>query len=169
MTSESSQQKQPHYNTVNPFVLVKGGAVKFIEFVESVFSAKENKSIRTPDKDGSLIHAEIQIGDAMILLADSKEDWPFTPAFLQVYVDNAQETLDRAEQAGGTIVTKVSPFYNGLNLARFKDPFGNIWWLYERIKESEQAKNEANTDWHNSKPSDIYSTLMEAMKSLKTH
>jgi len=61
--------KTPHYNKVNPFVIIKGGATGFIDFVEKVFDAKENKQVRTPDRDGALIHAEVQIGDSMILLA----------------------------------------------------------------------------------------------------
>jgi uncharacterized glyoxalase superfamily protein PhnB len=157
----------PHYNKVNPFVIIKGGATGFIEFAEKVFDARENRQVRTPDRDGSLIHAEVQIGDSMILLADSKDDWPFTPAFLQVYVDDAQEILNRAEREGAEIITNVSVFYNGLKLARFKDSWGNIWWLYEKMNQDILVENKSNTDWHNKKPSDIYSTLMEAMRTLK--
>ena len=102
----------------------------------------------------------------MILLADSKADWPFTPAFLQVYVDNAQQILDKAKAEKAEIVTELSNFYNGLKLARLKDPFGNIWWLYEKV-DNKVSENKSNTDWHNSKPSEIYTTLMNAMKNLK--
>ncbi len=158
--------KIPHYNKVNPFVIIKGGATKFIDFVEKVFNAEENKQARTPDRDGTLIHAEIQIGDSMILLADSKGDWPFTPAFLQVYVDNPQQILDKAKAEKAEIVTELSDFYNGLKLARLKDPFGNIWWLYEKV-DNKVSDNKSDTDWHNRKPSEIYTTLMNAMKNLK--
>jgi uncharacterized glyoxalase superfamily protein PhnB len=159
--------KTPRYNKVNPFVIIKGGVTRFIDFVEKVFDAEENKQVRTPDRDGTLIHAEVQIGDSMILLADSKEDWPFTPSFLQVYVDNAQETLNRAEKEGAQIITHVSVFYNGLKLARFKDNWGNMWWLYEKMNQENLVENKSDTDWHNNKPGDIYSTLMQAMKNLK--
>ena len=162
-----NEVKIPRYNDVNPFVIIKGGAINFIEFVEKVFDASENKQIRTPDRDGKLIHAEVQIGDSMILLADSKEDWPFTPAFLQVYVENAQEILNRAEKEGAEIITQASVFYNGLKLARFKDKWGNIWWLYEKMNQESLIENKSDTDWHNKKPSDIYTTLMQAMKNLK--
>ena len=164
---ETKELKTPHYNKVNPFVIIKGDASKFIDFVEKVFDAEENKQVRTPDRDGTLIHAEVQIGDSMILLADSKEDWPFTPAFLQVYVDNAQEILNKAEKEGAEIITKVSVFYNGLKLARFKDKWGNIWWLYEKITKESLTENKSDTDWNNKKPSDIYTTLMQAMRNLK--
>ena len=164
---DKKELKTPHYNKVNPFVIIKGGAIKFIDFVEKVFDAEENKLVRTPDRDGALIHAEIQIGDSMILLADSKEDWPFTPSFLQVYVECAQETLTRAEKEGAQIITNVSVFYSGLKLARFKDKWGNIWWLYEKMSKESLIENKSDTDWHNKKPSDIYTTLMQAMKNLK--
>ena len=164
---DKKELKTPHYNKVNPFVIIKGGATGFIDFVERVFDAEENKQVRTPDRDGTLIHAEVQIGDSMILLADSKEDWPFTPSFLQVYVDNAQETLNRAEKEGAQIITNVSIFYNGLKLARIKDNWGNIWWLYEKMNQDSLVENKSATDWHNKKPSVIYTTLMQAMKNLR--
>lgn len=164
---DKKKLETPHYNKVNPFVIIKGGATKFIDFVEKVFDAEENKQVRTPDIDGTLIHAEVQIGDSMILLADSKEDWPFTPSFLQVYVDNAQETLNKAEKEGAQVITNVCVFYNGLKLARLKDRWGNIWWLYEKMNQESLIENKSDTDWHNKKPSDIYTTLMQAMKNLK--
>ena len=157
---------RPHYNKVNPFVIIKGGANNFIGFLERVFDGVENKPIRTPDKDGTLIHAEVQIGDSMILIADSKNDWPFTPAFLQINVENAQEILDKAKNENAEIITELSDFYNGLKLARLKDPWGNIWWLYEKAVVKD-VENKSNTNWHNSKPSKIYTTLMDAMKNLK--
>lgn len=169
MTQKSNDQVIPSgYNKVNFFILVKGGASNFIEFVENVFNASENKKARTPDRDGKLIHAEVCVGDSMILIADSKEDWLFTPAFPQVYVDNAQEILDRAEQEGAKIITPVSNFYYGMKLARFLDSWGNIWWLFERHSDQEKVpvQENDNTQWHDKKPSQNYTTLMEAMTNL---
>ena len=170
MTQIQKENEYPvGYNKVNFFILVQGGASQFIEFIEKVFNAVENKQARTPDKDGTLIHSEVKIGDSMILIADSKDDWPFTPAFPQVYVDNAQEILNRAETSGAKIITPVSDFYNGLKIARFLDSWGNIWWLFERggIEAKSVIKASADTSWHDQKPGQIYSTLMEAMKNLK--
>jgi uncharacterized glyoxalase superfamily protein PhnB len=164
-----NQTIPPGYNKVNFFIIVKGGASSFIEFVEKVLGGTENKSARTPDRDGSLIHAEIRLGDATILVADSKSDWPFTPAFPQVYVEDAQAVLDRAQQAGAQIITVLQQFYGGLKIARFKDSWGNIWWLFERnsVPEKPPAAAAPDTNWHDRKPSEIYTTLMEAMKNLK--
>jgi len=170
MTQIQKENEYPMgYNKVNFFILVKGGASEFIEFIEKVFNAVENKPVRTPDKDGTLIHAEVKIGDSRILIADSKDDWPFTPAFPQVYVDNAQEILNRAEQKGAKIITPVTDFYNGLKIARFLDSWGNIWWLFERgsVVEKSILNESPDTGWHDKKPSQIYTTLMEAMKNLR--
>jgi uncharacterized glyoxalase superfamily protein PhnB len=166
MTQKSNE---PVYNKVNFFIIIKGGASKFIEFVEEVFDAIENKKSRTPDKDGTLIHAEIQVGNSMILVADSKPDWPFTPAFPQVYVDNAQLILDAAAKNGAEVITEVSEFYGGLDIARFKDPWQNIWWLFAKSEKAEPAKTagDSNTDWHSEKPSYIYTTIIDAMRQLK--
>jgi uncharacterized glyoxalase superfamily protein PhnB len=164
------KQKIPvGYNVVNVFVIIKGDAKKFIEFVEHVFGGIEKKGLRTPDKDGTLIHAEIQLGDSTILVADSKPDWLFTPAFLQVYVEDAHSILVNAQKMGAIVVTEVSDFYNGFKLARLKDSWGNIWWLYEPDKDKKQISIESKSDtsWHDKKPSKIYTTFMETMSNLK--
>jgi PhnB protein len=151
------------------FVLIKGDVKKFIEFVEQVFGGTERKDVRTTDKDGTLIHSEVQLGDSSILIADSKPDWLFTPAFIQVNVEDAQTILDRAQKAGAIIVTEVSDFYNGFKLARLRDVWGNIWWLYEPKNDTKEKSSEVKSDtsWHDKKPSMIYTTFMEAMRELK--
>jgi uncharacterized glyoxalase superfamily protein PhnB len=153
------------HRSANMFAIIKGGAASFIGFVEDVMGGQERKTVRTPDRDGSLIHAEVQLGDTTIMVADSKDDWPFTPAFIQVYVQDIQAVLDKARQAGAIIVTEKSRFYGGFNLARLQDPWGNIWWLYEPSSPTSQP---ASTDvaWHKQKPSDVYTTLMNAMRTL---
>lgn len=154
------------HNTINPFAIVKD-AKGFINFVEIVFDGHEAKQVRTPDRDGSLIHAEVIIGDATIMLCDSKDDWPFTPALLQVYVPNAQTCLDRAASLGAHIVTPVSDFYGGYRLARILDPWHNLWWLYEpNTHPVPQAERDSATDWHDREPSLLYTSLMEAMAKL---
>ena len=163
----TTEQIPNGYNNTNQFVIIKGGATNFIEFVANIFGAKERVEVRTSDRDGLLIHAEVVLGNATLMLADSKEDWPFTPAFIQVYVQDAQATLDRATTRGAELVTKVNKFYGGIKLARFKDPFGNIWWLYQPDPEGQKdTEQSSNADWHDKKPSEVYITIMDAMKNL---
>ena len=165
MLLEKSQIPAGH-NVVNMFVLIKGGAERFITFVEDVIGGEERAEVRTPDKDGTLIHAEIQLGDSTLMLADSKSNWPYTPAFIQVYVQDAQGVLDKARQAGAEVVTEVSNFYNGFRLARMKDPWGNIWWLYEPDRNKQLAELKSDVSWHDQSPSQVYTTLMNAMEHL---
>lgn len=165
MLLEKSQIPAGH-NVVNMFVLIKGGAGRFITFVEDVIGGEERAEVRTPDKDGTLIHAEIQLGDSTLMLADSKPNWPYTPAFIQVYVQDAQGVLDKARQAGAEVVTEVSNFYNGFRLARMKDPWGNIWWLYEPDRNKQLAEQKSDVSWHDQSPSQVYTTLMNAMEHL---
>ncbi|QWW20745.1 VOC family protein [Schaalia sp. 19OD2882] len=154
------------HNTINPFAIVPD-AIGFIRFVEAVFDGHETTQVRTPDRDGSIIHAEVVIGDSTIMLSDRKPDWPFTPAFLQVYVSNARMCLDRAVALGAEIVTPVSDFYGGCRIARLLDPWRNLWWLYEpTTRPLPQSERVGDTEWHDRKPSLVYTTLMDAMRNL---
>ena len=161
------------HNTVNAFVIVtRAGA--FIDFVTEVFEGREATSVRTPDRDGLLIHAEVIIGGSSILICDRKPDWPFTPAFLQVYVADSQAALDRAAALGASVVTPVSPFYGGYTLARFRDPWHNIWWLYApegtehgTSRSASGSAASSTTDWHDAEPSRVYTTIVEAMRGLR--
>ncbi|GHF11182.1 hypothetical protein GCM10017786_51120 [Amycolatopsis deserti] len=115
--------------TLNPFAIVDGAA-GLITFVEEVFDGEERVAARTPLPSGSLIHAEVALGDSVLLVADRQPGWPVMPALLQVYVHDARQVLDRATARGAVVVTKVTPFYGGEDLARMRDPWGNFWWLY---------------------------------------
>lgn len=119
----------PGERTMNPFAIVDGAA-DLIRFVEEVFDGVERTDARTPMPSGLLIHAEVKIGDSLLQMADRQEGWPLMPALLQVYVHDAQKVLDRAAALGAQVVTEVTPFYGGEDLARFRDSWGNIWWLY---------------------------------------
>lgn len=152
----------PTGNTVNGFIVVKGAA-DFITFLSEVFDGTENPEAHTPDwyaNDGTLIHAEVSIGDSLIMVADRKADWPFTPALTQVYVADAAETLRRAVERGATVVTEISPFYGGLDIARFLDPWGNLWWLFAPAAEGVEPSMDGN------EPGPVYTTLLEAMRGL---
>lgn len=154
------------HSTINPFAIVPD-AEGFIHFVEAVFDGRETTHVRTPDRDGSIIHAEVVVGDATIMLCDSKPDWPFTPVFLQIYVSNAEACLSRAVDCGARVVTPISDFYGGYRIARILDPWRNLWWLYEpTARPQPQADRASDTDWHDRKPSLVYTSLMKTMRSL---
>lgn len=122
----------PGYGSVNPFVAVRGpgGAPAFMRFLEEVFSARETLAAHTIDADDLLIHAEVRVGDSTVMLCDSKPHWSFAPALLQVYVRDVVAVLDRARANGGRVVTEPTDFHGRQRLARFQDPWHNVWWLF---------------------------------------
>lgn len=158
------------YHKVNPWVIPKGAA-EFIEFLNYVFDGQEDDQARMDDRDGLIIHAEVRIGDSVILIFDSKDDWPPTPAFLQIYVENSQSVLERAKERGSEIITEITESWGGETLARLRDPWGNLWWVYERIREVDWAANatyageENQTFGEVDEPGYIYISLMDAMKT----
>lgn len=162
------------YNTINPFIITQD-ALKLIAFLEKVFRAKEEPSAHTVDTDGLLLHSELKIGDATVMIADSKPGWPRTPSLLQVYVDDVAKTLKTAESLGAHIVTKPTDFYGEL-LSRFEDPFGNLWWVYQHGEEqswdTEEATDDGEASWDAAPSKEltyIHDTLQEGMKNLGKH
>lgn len=157
------------HNTVNSFIITKN-ASKLIRFLEEVFGAKEDKAAHTLDDDGLLLHADLQIGDSVVMVLDSKPGWPFTPSLLQVYVDDVDATLGRAEKLGAKIVTKPTEFYGDI-FSRFIDPWGNLWWVYKHQQQAhtnwEADSADSNESWEPTKEMRyIRDTLLDAMKHL---
>lgn len=116
-------------HSVNPFIVVEDAA-GFIDFAVEVLSAREFEAARTPLPDGRLIHAELRIGDSLVLLADRLEGWPLHPGLFQIWVSDIDHVLTRAVALGATVVTPATPFYGEVTLARVVDSWQNLWWLY---------------------------------------
>lgn len=115
--------------TLNPFVVVDGAA-DFIDFLVDVLGASEVADARSPLPNGQLIHAEVVLGDAHLLMADRLDGWPSHPGLLQIWVDDVAATLDDAKAAGARIVTPAIPFWAETTVGRMVDPWGNLWWLF---------------------------------------
>lgn len=156
------------YGSLNSFAIVKGpgGATGFLAFLTAVLDAVETPEAHAVDTDGLLIHAEARIGDSCLLVVDSKPEWPFTPAMLQVNVEDPEEVLRRAAAHGARVITEVSPFY-GSTIARFQDPWHNIWWLFgpadEDAPELEWDPEVAAEEGE----SEVHATICRAMEGLR--
>lgn len=119
--------------TVTPYVGVRGAA-RFLDFVRDAFGGDELG--RVPNPDGTIGHAEIRVGDSVLMTFDSSERWPETPSFLSVYMDDVDAAVERALEAGATIVTEVTTSgIVGERGGRVKDPVGNVWWLQTHLEE----------------------------------
>jgi PhnB protein len=134
------------YHVVTPFVIVRGAA-GFIDYMTRAFDAVELGRV---GEDGAIGHAEVRIGDSVVMLFDSKAGWPPTPAFLRLYVEDADATWRQAIDAGGSSVTEPGTMPWGDRVARVRDPFGNLWWLMTRVEdltEAEQAQRWAEAEY----------------------
>jgi PhnB protein len=117
--------KPTGYNSVSPYFIVKG-AQKFIDLMKAIFNAKELRRYAMPD--GSIMHAEIQIDDSVIMLGDSSEKFPPVPIVIHVYVPNVDDVFKNAIDAGCEIVEKPKERDGDPDRrATFKDFGGNMW------------------------------------------
>ena len=145
MTTQPKKTDTPHtvrpvpegYHTVTPFVIVKGAA-QLIDFMKEAFGAVE--IARVTGEDGAIGHAEIRIGDSVVMMFDSKEEWPETPAFLRLYVEDCDATYQQALKAGATSVTKPTNMPWGDRVGRVRDPLGNLWWIMTRIEDVDEEE-----------------------------
>jgi uncharacterized glyoxalase superfamily protein PhnB len=113
------------HQTVMPY-LILNGALQFIAFTKNVFNAKSlTQALR---EDGTVMHAEVIIGESTIMVTDEIKDWAKQTANLFVYVPNADETFKKATDAGATIVMELSDKDYGRTCG-VTDPFGNVWWI----------------------------------------
>lgn len=125
------------YTTVTPWIIVRGAA-DFLEFVTDTLGGVETG--RALNDDGTIGHAEVKVGDAVVMVFDSAEGWPDTPAYLRLYVDDAQAVHDRMLEAGCESVTEPTLLAGGDKVGRAADPWGNIWWIQEQVEQVEEEE-----------------------------
>jgi PhnB protein len=127
------------YGAVTPYIVVKG-ASRLIDFLKAAFGAEERG--RFPSPDGTLAHAEVTIGGRVIQMFDAKPDWPDTPSFITLYVEDAEAIRDAAVAAGATEITPLDDNAWGDRMCRVRDPFGNIWWIQTHRRDVSEAEME---------------------------
>jgi PhnB protein len=113
--------------------LIAAGAQAVIDFLKRAFGAEELR--RYDLHDGSIMHAEVRVGDTVVMLGDAGDNWPAVPAHLHVYVDDVDATYRRALEAGGLSVQP--PERKGQDPDRrggVKDPAGNTWWIATQVE-----------------------------------
>ena len=133
------------YTTVTPWIIGRDTA-GLMEFLKRAFDAEEIS--RLADEHGTIGHAEMRIGTAVVMMFDAPRDkrhWPDTPAFLRLYLPDADATFAKAIAAGATPVTEVTHLAFGDRVGRVRDPFGNLWWLQTRVEEV--SAEELNRRW----------------------
>jgi len=122
------------YHSVTPYLIVKGAA-RAIDFYKNAFGATE--LMRMPGPNGTVMHAEIKIGDSPIMLADEHESGPYrnplafggTPVSLMIYVDDVDAVFGRAVGLGAKETRAVQDQFYGDRSGNLTDPFGHVWTI----------------------------------------
>jgi PhnB protein len=128
------------YHTVTPYLIVKGAA-KAIEFYKKAFGAEE--LYRMPGPNGTVAHAELQLGNSRLMLADEspmssgKAPQPGVgpPVGFNVYVENVDVLAKRAQEAGATVERPVQNQFYGDRSGTFVDPFGHKWTISTHVED----------------------------------
>lgn len=139
------------YHTLTPYLTIDGAA-KAIDFYKRIFGASERMRMETPD--GRVGHAELAIGNAVIMLSD---EWPDmgckgpealggSPVSLHVYVDDVDAVADRAVAAGATLKRPPKDEFWGDRMGTIVDPFGHVWLIATHVEDVPEGEMERRAE-----------------------
>ncbi len=128
------------FHTATAYLIVRG-AGKALDFYARAFGAKEKTRMGMPD--GTVMHAEMKIGDSMIMLSDENPQWgalsPLTlggnATHVMLYVKDVDALAARAVAAGATVEMPAADMFWGDRYAKIRDPFGHLWSLATHIED----------------------------------
>lgn len=130
MTTASNEAA---YSAVDPWIVSFDTAAE-IAFLVDVFGATE-RGERVLNPDGAVGHAELALGDSVLMLFDVPAGAERPTSALRVYVDDAGGVVERATLRGARVVTRPTELAWGELVARFRDPEGHLWWVHQRTAE----------------------------------
>jgi PhnB protein len=128
------------YHTATPYLIVNGAA-EAIEFYKRAFGASE--LLRMTDPQGRIGHAEIRVGDSVIMLADEHPDMGYrgprsmggSSVSILLYVDDVDTIFDRALSAGATVQRPIANQFYGDRSGKLEDPFGHVWSIATHVED----------------------------------
>jgi PhnB protein len=120
------------YSVVTPYLVVRD-APGLIQFMEAAFGGRER--MRMTGADGTIRHAEVEIGNARVMLAEATEGFPPIPTMIHVYVEDVDGVYQRTLEAGGESLSEPVDQFYGDRMAGVRDAFGNQWWLATHIED----------------------------------
>jgi len=128
------------YHSVTPYLIIRGAATA-LEFYKQAFGARERGRMTAPD--GRVAHAEIQIGDSVIMLADefpemnarSPQSLGGSPVLIHLYVEHVDEVVAQAVAAGAQVERAVQNQFWGDRAGGVIDPFGHRWYIATHIED----------------------------------
>jgi PhnB protein len=140
------------YSTLTPYLAVEDASAA-IDFYGRAFGAKER--VRMPGPGGAIMHAELEIGDSLLMLSDPFPQASTTPAkelggtsvSLMLYVEDTDATYQQAIEAGATSLMEPDDMFWGDRFSSVQDPFGHSWTIATHVEdvslEEMQKRSEA--------------------------
>jgi len=120
------------YRSVTPYLTIEGVA-RLLEFVKAAFDGQERERITGPD--GRVAHAEVRIGDSVVMMGEARGDWKPMPGTIYLYTTDADATYKRALTAGATSLAEPANQFYGDRHGAVRDPVGNVWWIATHIED----------------------------------
>lgn len=128
------------YHSLTPYLVTKG-AERAIQFYTKVFGAVE--TIRMPGPDGRIMHAEVKIGNSMLMLSDENPDRGQlspqtiggTGVSIMLYTESVDATFEKAVAAGARADQPPTDMFWGDRMANITDPFGHMWAIATHTKD----------------------------------
>lgn len=135
----------PEFHTVTPYLVIRGAA-KAIEFYKKAFGAEERYVM--PGPEGRIMHAEIKIGDSIIMLSDECAEFGNlgpearggATSSLFLYFTNVDAAFDKAVQSGCTVKMPLSNQFWGDRFGTVVDPFGHVWSMATHVEDVSPAE-----------------------------
>ena len=120
------------HNTVSPYLVLDDVAGE-IDFMKAAFGAEELERITLPN--GKIMHAEMRIGDSVVMLGGAQEGFSARPGMMHVYCEEVDAVYAKALAAGATTIMEPQDQFYGNREGGVADPQGNQWWIGSRIEE----------------------------------
>jgi PhnB protein len=128
------------FHSITPYLVVKGAAAA-IDFYKAAFGATE--LLRMPQSDGRVGHAELRIGDSVIMLADEFPEMKIvgpktlggTPVGILLHVADADATFNRAVSLGAKVMKPMADQFYGDRSGTLEDPFGHKWTISHHVED----------------------------------
>jgi uncharacterized glyoxalase superfamily protein PhnB len=121
------------YHAITPYLVVPGVA-RLIDFLTQAFGAEMVHRPHTRP-DGTIMHAEVKIGDSRVMMGEPMGEFTAMPASLYLYVEDADAVYAQAIQAGATSIMPPADQFYGDRHGGVRDPSGNIWWIATHIED----------------------------------
>jgi uncharacterized glyoxalase superfamily protein PhnB len=109
------------------------GVPRLLDFLARAFGAIETERVTNPT--GDVMHAEVRIGDSVVMMGEASEQFRPTPSNLYIYVQDCDETYRRALGAGADSLREPKDEFYGDRCGGVQDPSGNSWWIATRKEE----------------------------------